>query len=204
MGEHDESLQAHSLRTGTAGARPARCVVRHAAGGPDCRIWIVEHAGAPAGMVRLEREADRPTETVAVSVYVHGRPAPGSRLGGHRTRLGRCCTGARFLERHRARSPGEPQPLGACSRRWALPPPNGTPITSHFTVESLSDAPMTSSRKASPEGWTGAFRRRLHRAQCLRPIQYRTACPHVRRVLRPLSSALPESCLEVGANVGIN
>ena len=45
---------------------------------PDCRIWIVEHAGAPAGMVRLEREADRPAETVAVSVYV---AREGRRLG---------------------------------------------------------------------------------------------------------------------------
>ena len=45
---------------------------------PDCRIWIVEHAGAPAGMVRLEREADRPTETVAVSVYI---AREGRRLG---------------------------------------------------------------------------------------------------------------------------
>ncbi len=37
---------------------------------PDCRIWIVEHAGVPAGVVRLEREVDRPAETVAVSVYI--------------------------------------------------------------------------------------------------------------------------------------
>lgn len=37
---------------------------------PDCRIRIVEHAGAPVGMVRLDWEADRTTETVAVSVYV--------------------------------------------------------------------------------------------------------------------------------------
>ena len=37
---------------------------------PDCRNWVVEHAGVSAGMVRLEREADRRAETVAVSVYI--------------------------------------------------------------------------------------------------------------------------------------
>ena len=45
---------------------------------PDCRIWIVEHVDAPVGVVRLEWEADRTTETVAVSVYI---AREGRRLG---------------------------------------------------------------------------------------------------------------------------
>ena len=47
-------------------------------GDPDCWIWIVEHAGSPAGMVRLEREAGDAGETVAVSVYI---AREGRRLG---------------------------------------------------------------------------------------------------------------------------
>ena len=39
-------------------------------GDPDCRIWIIEHAGKPAGMVRLERATGDPADTVAVSVFI--------------------------------------------------------------------------------------------------------------------------------------
>ena len=86
-----------------------------------------------------------------------------------------------------------------------MPPPNGTPITSHFTVESLSDAPMTSSRKAKPlEAWTGAFGDAYTERNAADQSSIERRVRMWRRVLRPLSSALPESCLEVGANVGIN
>ena len=37
---------------------------------PDCWMRIVEHAGAPAGVVRLEREVENSAETVVVSVYI--------------------------------------------------------------------------------------------------------------------------------------
>lgn len=39
-------------------------------GDPDCRIWIIENAGEPAGMVRLERAAGGPADTVTVSVFI--------------------------------------------------------------------------------------------------------------------------------------
>ncbi len=45
---------------------------------PERRIWIVEHVDAPVGVVRLDREADRTAETVAVSVYI---AREGRRLG---------------------------------------------------------------------------------------------------------------------------
>ena len=37
---------------------------------PDCRIWIIEHSGTPAGVVRLERETGKPDDAVAVSVFI--------------------------------------------------------------------------------------------------------------------------------------
>lgn len=37
---------------------------------PDCWMWIVECAAAPAGMVRLEREPGTAADTVGVSVFV--------------------------------------------------------------------------------------------------------------------------------------
>ena len=37
---------------------------------PDCRIWIIEHVGEPAGMVRLERETGNSDETATVSVFI--------------------------------------------------------------------------------------------------------------------------------------
>ena len=41
-------------------------------GDPDCRIWIIEHAGKPAGMVRLEGAAGGPADmaTATVSVFI--------------------------------------------------------------------------------------------------------------------------------------
>ena len=37
---------------------------------PNCRIWLMEHVGAPVGMVRLEREAVNARDVVVVSVFV--------------------------------------------------------------------------------------------------------------------------------------
>ena len=37
---------------------------------PDCRIWIIEHVGKPAGMARLERETGSSPETVTVSIFI--------------------------------------------------------------------------------------------------------------------------------------
>ena len=37
---------------------------------PDCRIWIVEHAGAPAGVVRLERETGNTVDAATVSIFI--------------------------------------------------------------------------------------------------------------------------------------
>ena len=37
---------------------------------PDCRIWIIEHAGAPVGVVRLERETWNADYAIAVSIFI--------------------------------------------------------------------------------------------------------------------------------------
>ena len=64
---------------------------------------------------------------------------------------------------------------------------------------------MTSSRKTTPlEAWSGAFGDAYTERNAAEDTGIERRIRMWRRILRPLSSGLPESCLEVGANVGIN
>ena len=64
---------------------------------------------------------------------------------------------------------------------------------------------MTSSRKVPPlEAWSGAFGDAYTERNAADESSIERRVRMWRRILRPLSSDLPESCLEVGASVGIN
>ena len=64
---------------------------------------------------------------------------------------------------------------------------------------------MTSSRKVPPlEAWSGAFGDAYTERNAADDASIERRVRMWRRILRPLSSDLPESCLEVGANVGVN
>ena len=64
---------------------------------------------------------------------------------------------------------------------------------------------MTGSREFSPlTAWTGAFGDAYTERNAADKAQVERRVDMWRRVLRPLSAQPPESCLEVGANVGIN
>ena len=67
------------------------------------------------------------------------------------------------------------------------------------------DRPVTGSREFSPlAAWTGAFGDAYTTRNAVGPAQVEQRVDMWRRVLRPLSANPPKSCLEVGANVGIN
>ncbi len=64
---------------------------------------------------------------------------------------------------------------------------------------------MTSPREISPlEAWSSAFGDAYTARNAADDSSVEQRVEMWRRILRPLSSDLPESCLEVGANVGIN
>ena len=64
---------------------------------------------------------------------------------------------------------------------------------------------MTGAREFSPlTAWTGAFGDAYTERNAAGKAQVERRVDMWRRVLRPLSAQPPESCLEVGANVGIN
>lgn len=64
---------------------------------------------------------------------------------------------------------------------------------------------MTGSREFSPlAAWTGAFGDAYTTRNAVSPAHVEQRVDMWRRVLHPISADPPKSCLEVGANVGIN